>query len=42
MALKEMVKNFGYDPNDLKDTPTECDTDPVDMMIQDSDDVLTI
>jgi lipocalin len=42
MTLKEMVKNFGYDPNDLKDTPTECDTDPVDMMIQDSVDVLNI
>jgi hypothetical protein len=42
MALKEMVKNFGYDPNDLKDTPTECDTDAVDMMIQDAVDVLNI
>jgi len=25
MALKEMVKNFGYDPDDLRDTPTECE-----------------
>ena len=42
MALKEMVKDFGYDPNELKDTPTECDTDPVDVMIQDAVDVLNI